>query len=352
MATDRRYFFALRDADGASGGRRYAYMLADFLNEIGCRASVLHESAGFRLEWFQSDTPTTHLAGTGRGGLRRTVRGLRHRLRNQRAGATNPSAPVTLGPDDVVFLPETMLARAPRFSPAHIVVLNQNGFYFGDTIGRVGQRGGRVRGVVSTSRHSDAWADALGFSDRAVVPYVIDPDLFAFQPDKAPQIAYMPRKRARDAQALVTLLNRRDQIGDFDLIPIDGMSQEEAADTLRRSLVFVSLSEREGFGLPPAEALATGALVVGHTGIGGREFLDASTARVVEDGDTLGVVHQVEATVAAYTSSANGLMDERRAISRRILGTYSRDAALAACRTALGAIEAWIDAASVRPPDA
>jgi len=42
------------------------------------------------------------------------------------------------------------------------------------------------------------------------------------------------------------------------------------ADILRSSRVFLSFSQREGFGLPPLEALACGCAVVGYHGFGGR----------------------------------------------------------------------------------
>jgi glycosyltransferase involved in cell wall biosynthesis len=54
---------------------------------------------------------------------------------------------------------------------------------------------------------------------------------------------------------------------------------------MRESLVFASMSCLEGLGLPPLEAMASGCLVCGFDGWGGREYARIENGLWVPDGD-------------------------------------------------------------------
>jgi hypothetical protein len=107
-----------------------------------------------------------------------------------------------------------------------------------------------------------------------VVRNAIDPRVFS--PGKEPRrraVAYVPTRRSHELGQLLHILRSRGF--EWDLIPIRGMSESEVAGNLRSVAVFMSLSEQEGFGLPAAEAMASGCYVVGYSGGGGDEFFDA-----------------------------------------------------------------------------
>jgi glycosyltransferase involved in cell wall biosynthesis len=58
------------------------------------------------------------------------------------------------------------------------------------------------------------------------------------------------------------------------------------AAVLKRTDVFVPISAKEAFGLPPLEAMAAGCAVVGYPGDGGFEFMrHGESAHVVPNGD-------------------------------------------------------------------
>jgi len=108
------------------------------------------------------------------------------------------------------------------------------------------------------------------------------------------------------------------------ILPIDGVNQEVAADIMRRSQIFFSLSNMESFGLPPLEAMACGCLVVGLHGEGGKEYmtkqngwwfdlhdwnkiisgLDKAISMLDENGDALRLIqNQMRLTVNNYSIS-------------------------------------------------
>lgn len=125
-----------------------------------------------------------------------------------------------------------------------------------------------------------------------VAPYVPIgiPDVFRWNSETklALRIAAMPRKGAE----ILAVVRERLPRGS-ELVCIDGVSEREVAETLRRADVFLAVSPSEAFGLPPLEAMCAGCCVVGFPGIGGFEFMrHGDTAHVVPNGD-------VEALVAA-----------------------------------------------------
>ena len=68
---------------------------------------------------------------------------------------------------------------------------------------------------------------------------------------------------------------------------IDGMTQQQVADELGRAAIFLFGAEREGVGLPGAEAMASGCFVVGFTGDGAKEYMLPDHSSVIADSDVV-----------------------------------------------------------------
>ncbi len=99
----------------------------------------------------------------------------------------------------------------------------------------------------------------------------------------------------------------------WELEVLEGRPEGDVATQLRKSVLFISLSKAEGFGLPPAEAMACGCHVIGFHGMGGgREIFQSPFALAIEDGDVLALAIAVEAFLVSYDQRAAEL--ERLAI--------------------------------------
>ena len=137
----------------------------------------------------------------------------------------------------------------------------------------------------------------------------------------------MPRKRPHDFRLLIDILSSRRVLDGWEVLTLEQQPEQEVAAELRRAALFVALGREEGFGLPAAEALASGCPVVGFHGMGGRELFGSEFAVAIEDGDVLSLATAVEGFVAGY--------DQERARWDRlgndavafVTSTYSHDQA-------------------------
>jgi glycosyltransferase involved in cell wall biosynthesis len=142
-------------------------------------------------------------------------------------------------------------------------------------------------------------------------------------PPPGRRIAYMTRRRADEAAQVLRLLELRGALGGWEVVAIEGRTEREVAEILRGSRVFLSFSQREGFGLPPLEALACGCAVVGYHGFGGRELFEAPSAVAIEDADTVAFARAVEAILERFESDPAGAEADAAAGARFALERYS-----------------------------
>ncbi|KQT90939.1 hypothetical protein ASG49_14610 [Marmoricola sp. Leaf446] len=291
-----------------SGGVRSIYRQVDVLRQLGADARVVHERPGFRAAWFENHTPVL---------------------------AARDAA---VGPTDVLVVPEIYgpgLGTLPR-DPRKLV-LNQGAYLTFDALPWPGAGAGEpyrglagLEGLLTVSEDSER---LLGFAfpelPRLRVRNVVDP--LVFRPATGPRrpgpvrLACTSGRRPEDRVRLQHLLRAHGTADAFDLRVLEGLSEEAMAEALRDSDVFVSLGDREGFGMPPAEAMACGCYVIGFDGRGGREFFDPTYCRPVSDGDLLGLAEAVDDVVGSWSECGEDLREAGRRASRAVLTRYSSD---------------------------
>jgi glycosyltransferase involved in cell wall biosynthesis len=274
--TDSIVYYVAPDLDRPSGGVRVIYRHVDLLNDMGVPAAVMHRARGFACSWFE------------------------HRTRVVAGGD------IRLGPRDVLVVPEWFgpdlghIAEGPR-----VVIFNQRAYDTYDHVHYDGTRPGapyadlpRLLGMLTVSRdNQELLSYAFPGVPVSLVRNAIDPAVFHPGPPRARrrrQIAVVPTRRHAELEQLRHILRARGVFERWTLTPILGEPEHVVAARLRESALFLSLSDREGFGLPPAEAMASGCYVVGYTGLAGREFFSADYSLPVPDGDLLALARAVE----------------------------------------------------------
>jgi glycosyltransferase involved in cell wall biosynthesis len=293
-------FVLAPSVDVPSGGIRKLYRHVDVLNKHGFSASILHEQSGFRCTWFVNDTRVSYAADTPRVN------------------------------SDYLVIPEIYGPRTVHMVRGmNKVIFNQSGYatfkdYTLDQQDLVTPyTDAEFLATIVVSRDSELYLQ-YAFRNHKVfrIHNSIDPSLF-YPADKRRQICFMPNKNPGDLVQVINLLKFRNALADFELAPIAGKTETEAARILRESLIFLSLGHPEGFGLPAAEAMACGCITVGYHGRGGAEFFRNEFAFPIEAGDTVGFAKAVEEVVQRYRCDPGPLSAMAEQASAFIRSEYS-----------------------------
>jgi len=303
----RRIFYLSPDPPGPRGGVRVLYRHVDVLNGAGFDAAVIHHTAGYRANWFAHDT--------------RTV------------AAQN----VVVTPRDVLVVPEFYGASIAAWPTGPtgptgptIVLFDQGAYYTFDGMSVADAKAIDERSDASILTVSEDSLELLRYafprSTVTSVRSVIEEQTFHPAPDAASRrrIAYAANRRAQERHELLSILELRGLL-DWELVPIRGMSETQVAETLRTCAIFLAFNEREGFGLPPAEAMASGCYVIGYHGQGAQEFFDPAYCRPVPESDLLDFAQAIERAAASYDADPRVLTDAGLAASRAVLGRYHLD---------------------------
>ena len=302
----RLLFVCYPDTNHPIGGVKQIYRQVELLHRGGFDAWVLQQAPEFRANWFDSDAPVLDIASYL---------------------ASPPNAD-----NDVIVLPETWLTNVPSYlAGIPKVIFNQNAFY---TFGLEGNcnpntielyRHQDIIGVVTVSEDSRRLlVNGCGIDTNKCHSVLngIDPNLFYVPEIKTRRITYMGRKHVDHIRKVALMAAQRPALARYPFRELGRLSHQEVAKELREALVFVSSGHPEGFGLPLAEALACGCLVIGYHGLGGRDFA-LPHMHCVEFGDLLGFIEALEREIMRFEANPIEVGSERHAAARAIQETYS-----------------------------
>jgi hypothetical protein len=302
-ATPAIYYLS-PDPTTAAGGVRVIYRHVDLLNEMGRSAAVVHVRPGFRCTWFENTT--------------RVVSG----------------DEVVVHPNDVLVVPEYFgpnLDQLPSAPPK--IIFNQRAYSTFEGIPFGGTAAGApyadvpgIRSILAVSEDNVAFLQ-FAFPDIPVelTRQVIDPRIFFPDASRGRRIGFVTARREREREMLLHVLRSRGLLDGWEIVPIFGKTEQETAEILRSCTFFLSFSEGEGFGLPPAEAMACGCYVIGYTGMAGRDFFDPLYCDPVPDGDVLGFAQVVDDAMRRYASDPSQVTSRGLAASTRIRDRYTID---------------------------
>jgi hypothetical protein len=295
-------YYLTPDQSAPRGGVRTQYRHVDLLNAAGIDAAVLHSRPGFRCDWFTNNTRTVS------------------------------AGEITLSPEDVLVVPEFYTPGLDALPPEpRKIIFNQGAYHTFDytpyALSSAGAPYAALENLIALLTVSEDSVALLRytFPDLPVLQARAVIDDLLFHPPLKPagrRIAYVPRRRPMERQQLLHMLRARGVLDGWELVPIEGYSEQRTAELMRESAIFLSFSEREGFGLPPVEAMASGCYVVGFTGLGGREYFDPQYSSPVPDSDLLAFAKAVEETVRRYDADPESLAKAGQLASERVLGRY------------------------------
>ncbi len=298
-----RILYLSHDNPRPSGGVRTLYRHVEILKNAGFDAYIVQHQSGFQPKWFSSDAPVLY----AEGGL-------------------------ALDPEDWAVIPEdhSLLRSGLENVGCRKAIFCQGHYQIFECIAPTASwmDYGATAVLVSSIPIRDFVRSVFDI-EPAYIPLSLDLDLF--RPGAGPrqlQIAYMPRKGAQHLRMIQALIHHRaPELRDVPWIPIDGYGEAEVAAILGRSAFFLATGYREGFGLPPLEAMACGAMVVGFRAGGGAEYARQDNGFWVTDEDTLALADRLIELLRAYRGgNAGSLWESVRAAGQSVAARYTRSA--------------------------
>ena len=226
-------------------------------------------------------------------------------------------------PGDVFVIPEgfPQHVKALESVPVKRIMFCQNQYYlpFPEQPGSGATEFGVHTIVASSEAVRTCFRDVYGIADMPLIPYAIDPAVFSTTTAKRRQIAFMPRKLGQEVPFLKATFRRRHRRhADIPWIAIHNATQRQAAQVMAESAVFLSLSHKESFGLPPLEAMASGCLVAGFHGDGGREYMTTDNGWWAETGDWKPCIDGLAAALDLLDSGGPALAARREAMAATV----------------------------------
>ena len=299
--TRQRIFYLCPEFDEPAGGLKVIYKHVDLLNSNNITSYVVHKTPGYRCSWFENSTEIMPLS--------------------------------TMRPDesDIIVVPAIWGAIVDSFFPGiWKVIFNQGcyltfqGYPIGKEVPPVPYRHGDV---VATMVVSDDSKEYLEYAFPGIhvhkVRNSIDTEQFAYSDKKENLLAFMVRKRYQDVEQVINILKYRGMLDDYDLAPITGASESDVAGIMGKARVFMYFCDGEGWGLPVAEAMSCGCIVVGNHGYGGKELHRPGYSFSVEQGDILSFVAQVEEVLKACENDPDRINVMALQASEYIRSNYS-----------------------------
>lgn len=325
-----RFLFFVPDVAVVRGGISVILDTINVLNENNIEAVALYSRPDFEYQSYIKTAPRIWSPVVREPDLRTKKKTLLDYALGRKVrpeGNAKPCPKWDARPGDVLIVPEYVSAWMPDRVPQYVrkVLFNQNPFALLNSSTKDGFDKRNFHTSLSIS-------DACSAANRMVMgdeghffPLCISKELFGYVEDKSFQVAYMPRKREDDSLALIKCLRASPEMKDISFVPIDGLSNTDAAKKIGESLFFLSFSEREGFGLPAAEAMATGSIVIGYSGVGGDEYFNEDNGYKVPEDNLMRFYEDAIRIVGGYQENRKSFDTMRRKASQNILEKYSED---------------------------
>jgi glycosyltransferase involved in cell wall biosynthesis len=331
---ERKIYFICPDNSKPAGGVKQIYRQVDILNKNGFNACVLHKKKGFKSNWFENSTKIQY---------NRTVFTIIRHLAKKHKNSTlkkkfnqisiffQNKTNTKLDEKGILVFPEIFGQLISDVLPQmDKVIFNQNCYYTfvkSEINAKEFKNPYSHPKTLATIVVSEDSKNYINFvepqSNLFRIRLGIDSNNFHYSNNKKKQIAFMPRKLSEDVIQVINILKCRNNIVDWSFVSIENKSENEVAQIMKESYIYLSFNYNEGFGLPPAEAMACGCIVIGYSGMGGHEYFNPDFTYEIHDRDVISFAKKVE-EVALQIDTNNELMIKKgESASSFILNQYN-----------------------------
>lgn len=299
---EKKIYFICTDTKQPIGGIKQLYRQVDILNENGFDACIVHRKKGFRHKWFKNNTKIIYnlsiYDSIDKIILKKKIKPFKvfkNFLRSKNDDIIDKNG--------ILVIPEIYGPYISKLNKdIEKVIFNQNCYYTFNNCKIVDPKKKSIYldekflASIVVSEDSKKYLEyTFPKSTTHRIHLGINTDMFSYNKAlKKKQIAFMPRKLEDDIIQIINILKIRDNLKNWDFIPINNKTEDEVAHILNESLIFLSLNHKEGFGLPPAEAMASGCIVIGYAGQGGKEYFNTDFSFQIDEGNIIQFVDKIE----------------------------------------------------------
>lgn len=324
-----KIYFICTDNSKPAGGVKQLYRQVDLLNANGYNATILHKRKGFRCNWFKNETivESNKLIFNQLKLLDKTKISFFGKLILNikiRFGKKIDKNSILVFPE--IFGPNIDLIEKGNRK----VIFNQNCYYTfdnytmnNDLIESPYSKVNNLATIVVSSDSEKYLRFVFDNINLFRIRLGIDESMFSFSDQKSKQITFMPRKLNEDVVQVINILKQRKKCIGWEFVAIENKNEHQVSEIMKKSMIFLSFNYREGFGLPPVEAMACGNIVVGYHGQGGKEFFDDKFNYLVQDRNVIDFVEKVERAVSEYENNPTHFLIKGKNASEFVLKTYN-----------------------------
>lgn len=325
-----KIYFICPNNKFASGGVKQIYRQVETLNKNGFDAYILHKKIGKKDEWFNINVPILYSPKIFKQ-LKYAYKGSKLNFLKKIILYFLERNSEKIDKNAIIVFPEIYGPNIYNIEPeVSKVIFNQNCYYtfgyfsiYADYKINPYNHPKTLATIVASEDAKNYMKYTFPKSKILKMTLGIDNSIFNYFENKEKQICFMPRKLGDDVIQVISILKQRNLLKGWNLIPIDNKTEAEVAEIMKKSTLFLSFNHKEGFGLPPVEAMSCGCYVIGYTGQGGKEYFKSEFTSPVEDGNIIEFVKKIEETINIYENSPHSILQKGKLASEFILNNYS-----------------------------
>lgn len=328
---EQKIYFICTDTKQPIGGIKQLYRQVDILNKNGFDACIVHRKKGFRHKWFKNDTKIIYNLSIFNN-IDKTILKKKRKPFKVFKNFFRTKNDDVIDKNGILVVPEIYGPYMNELNKGiKKVIFNQNCYYtfnncnFADSKQKPTYLNESFLASIVVSEDSKKYLEyTFPGSTTHRIHLGINTNKFNYnQALKKKQIAFMPRKLEDDIIQLINILKIRDNLKNWDFIPINNKTEDEVANILNESLIFLSLNHREGFGLPPAEAMASGCIVIGYAGQGGKEYFNPNFSFQIDEGNIIQFANKVEEIGQKLEKNDTKTIEMSKYATDHILNNYN-----------------------------
>ncbi|MCY0978736.1 glycosyltransferase [Chryseobacterium wangxinyae] len=327
--SQRKIYFVCPSNATPTGGVKQIYKMVDILNKNGYDAYVLHKKDE-RETWFHNSTriaPNPYIFK-----LKKYINSNKLSIFNKIKLAYLKKISFNIDKDSILVFPE-IYNKINNIEPSvKKVIFNQNCYYtfnnysLDTKLSDLPYNDKNIIGTITVSDDSMKYLlEAFPNSNIKRIRLGINSEIFYYSDKKKKKISFMPRKLADDINQVINIFRLRNPNSDWEFTPIDNLSEDEVAEILRKSSIFLSFNHREGFGLPPVEAMSCGCYVIGYKGQAGKEYFNPEFSSSVLEGDIIDYVKKIEDAIKTFDNNFQEMIHKGKLASDFVQLNYNSE---------------------------